>query len=140
MKVLFDQGVPVPLRPHLVDHVVETVYELGWSTLSNGDLISQAEQSEFEIFITTDQKLRYQQNLSQRKLAIVVLMSASWPRIQLHIDAVECAISTAAAGSFIEVGRVVGTWITNFGPMDRRPPVLGQFGDPFHRQVHVNDQ
>jgi hypothetical protein len=103
MNVLFDQGVPVPLRQHLSGNSVETVYNLGWSTLSNGALLAQAEQAGFEIFVTTDQQLRYQQNLAARKLAVVVLMNASWPRIQLHIGAIESAIATASAGSFVEV-------------------------------------
>lgn len=60
MRILFDQGTPVPLRDHLAGHVIETAFELGWSTLENGALLAAAEQS-FDLMITTDQKLRYQQ-------------------------------------------------------------------------------
>ena len=70
MKILFDQGTPLPLKNHLVGHEIQTAFELGWSALDNGDLIALAEES-FDLLITTDQQLRYQRNLSGRKLAIV---------------------------------------------------------------------
>ena len=63
MKVLFDQGTPVPLRRELAGHTIDTVYEQGWSTLSNGRLLTIAEQAGYDLLITTDQNLRYQQNL-----------------------------------------------------------------------------
>jgi len=71
MKVLFDHGTPVPLRRHLPGHEISTAYEMGWAKLSNGDLLAAAEKS-YAAFITTDQNLRYQQNLAGRKLAIAV--------------------------------------------------------------------
>ena len=77
MKVLFDQGTPVPLRTHFTSHHVSTAYELGWSTLKNGELLAAAESNGFEVFVTTDASLAYQQNLSNRKIAIVVL-STTW--------------------------------------------------------------
>ncbi|MDZ4717339.1 MAG: hypothetical protein SH847_02635 [Roseiflexaceae bacterium] len=61
MNILFDQGVPVPLRRALTNHGVVTVYEQGWSTLVNGQLLEVAEQQGFDVFITTDQNLKYQQ-------------------------------------------------------------------------------
>lgn len=64
MRVLFDQGTPVPLREALLDHEVSTAYERGWSTLKNGELLDAAEQNSFEVFVTTDSRLRYQQNLN----------------------------------------------------------------------------
>ena len=73
MRILFDQGTPVPLRDLLVGHVVETAYERGWSTLTNGELLDIAEGESFEVLITTDQSLKYQQNLSNRRLGIVAL-------------------------------------------------------------------
>ncbi len=63
MKILFDQGTPVPLRRHLSGHDVTTAYEAGWSNLANGDLLRVAEQAGFQVLVTTDQNLRYQQNL-----------------------------------------------------------------------------
>jgi hypothetical protein len=82
MRILFDQGTPVPLRALLPGHVVVTVYELGWSQLQNGELIRQAELAGYEAFVTTDQSLRYQQQFAGRSLAIVVLLAAGRsPRI-----------------------------------------------------------
>ena len=103
MKILFDQGTPVPLRRHLPEHSVTTAYEAGWSALSNGDLLSAAEKAGVQILVTTDQNLRYQQNLQERRIAIVVLLSTSWPRIRLSIDAVRQAINTASVGGYVEI-------------------------------------
>ncbi|WP_434685845.1 hypothetical protein [Pseudanabaena minima] len=77
MRILFDQGTPVPLRQYLTEHSVTTTYEEGWSNLSNGDLLKSAEDKGYQIFVTTDRNLRYQQNLSDRQIAIVVLLSTS---------------------------------------------------------------
>jgi hypothetical protein len=103
MKLLFDQGTPVPLRKHLLNHVVETAYERGWSNLKNGDLLSQAEAEGFDALITTDQNLRYQQNLSGRRISVVVLMTANWPRIKKHVDLVVQAIDSLRLGSYEEI-------------------------------------
>ena len=102
MRILFDQGTPVPLRDHLVGHVIETAFELGWSTLENGALLAAAEDS-FNLLITTDQKLRYQQNLAGRNLSILVLMTTSWPRIQRSLPQIPEAIDRAKPGEFLEV-------------------------------------
>jgi hypothetical protein len=59
MKILFDQGTPVPLRQHLSSHTVETAYEKGWSGLRNGDLLARAEAEGFDALVTTDQNLRH---------------------------------------------------------------------------------
>lgn len=103
MRILFDQGTPVPLRTLLSDHEVENSYDRGWATLSNGDLLTAAEAEGFDIFVTTDQNLRYQLNLSERSLAIIVLLSTSWPRIQNHIAEITGAIESATAGSYVEI-------------------------------------
>jgi len=66
MRILFDQGTPVPLRNALIGHKVLTVFELGWHHLGNGDLLNAAEDAGFEVLVTTDQRLKYQQNLSHR--------------------------------------------------------------------------
>ena len=86
MKILFDQGTPVPLRHHLTNHTVDTAFERGWATLQNGELLEISEQEGYQLLITTDQNLKYQQNLSNRLIAIIVLLSASWPRIQLRLQ------------------------------------------------------
>ena len=100
MKVLFDQGTPVPLRTHFTSHHVSTAYELGWATLKNGELLAAAESNGFEVFVTTDASLAYQQNLSNRKIAIVVLSTTSWPRIQKNITAIIQAVDIATPNSF----------------------------------------
>ena len=103
MKVLFDQGTPAPLRRTLSDHAVETAYERGWSTLQNGELIAAAEVAGFEVLVTTDKNLKYQQNLADRTLSIVVLLTTSWPRIQGSLPAVIDAINKALPSGYVEV-------------------------------------
>jgi hypothetical protein len=103
VRVLFDQGTPVPLRHHLVGHDVATAYERGWSALRNGDLLDAAERAGFTVFVTTDRSLRYQQNLSTRRLAVVILMTTSWPRIQRLIEQVIQAIDAATEPGCVEV-------------------------------------
>ena len=88
MKVLFDQGTPVPLTTHFTSHHVSTAYELGWATLKNVELLAAAKSNGFEVFVTTDANLAYQQNLSNRKIAIIVPSTKSWPRIQKNIQAI----------------------------------------------------
>ena len=78
MRILFDQGTPVPLRQHLSGHQVQTAFELGWSRLTNGDLLAAAE-GKFDALVTTDKNLRYQQSIAGRKLAVLVLPTTSWP-------------------------------------------------------------
>jgi hypothetical protein len=103
VRVLFDQGTPVPLRTHFDSHQIETVFERGWSTLKNGALPNLAQQEGFEVLVSTDRNLRYQQNLAGRKIAIVVLSSTSWPRIQKALMAVKDGIDTAMPGTIKEV-------------------------------------
>jgi hypothetical protein len=82
---------------------VETTFERGWSTFKNGELLTEAEQEGFEVFVTTDQNLRFQKNLEGRSIAIVVLSSTSWPRIQRAVSAITQTIDAALPGSFQEV-------------------------------------
>jgi len=103
MRILFDQGTPVPLRRHLHPNPVDTVAELGWSELSNGDLIAAAEREGYDLLITTDQNLRYQQNLSERKICIIVLTTTSWPRIKRNIENVLEALNSLQGTNYVEV-------------------------------------
>jgi hypothetical protein len=102
MKIIFDHGTPVPLRLQLTGHEISTAYEMGWAKLSNGDLMAAAEKS-FDTLITTDQNLRYQQNLSGRRLAILVLPTTSWPEIQRHKNNVAEAVNALKPGDFVEL-------------------------------------
>lgn len=103
MRVLFDQGTPVPLRQALTNHSVSTAYELGWATLKNGELLRSAEKRGFEVLVTTDSNLRYQQNLAARRIAVVVLSTTSWPRIRVVVEQVASAVNSASVGSYVEV-------------------------------------
>jgi hypothetical protein len=103
VRVLFDQGTPAPLRTHLPDHLVSTAYELGWGSLKNGELLQQAEIAGFEVMVTTDQNLPYQQNLGSRTIAIVVLSTTSWPRIRAFAHHIANALVSIAPGSYIEI-------------------------------------
>ena len=103
MKILFDQGTPAPLRRVLAGHVILTAFEQGWSNLQNGDLIRVAEANGFEALITTDQNLKYQQNLGDRKLAVLILPTTSWPRIQNHLDKVSAAVNSLKPGDYREL-------------------------------------
>jgi hypothetical protein len=103
VKILFDQGRPAPLRRHLPGHTVKTVYEEDWSDLSNGDLLNAAEEAGYQLLVTTDQNLRYQQNLSERNIAILVLLSTSWPRIRQHTAEIREVINTTHSGGYVEI-------------------------------------
>ena len=102
MRVLFDQGTPAPLRRALAPHEVSTAFELGWSNFENGDLLRAAE-GRFEVFVTTDQNLRYQQNLAGRQLAILVLPTTNWLEIQRHQDEVAAAVNSLRPGEYREL-------------------------------------
>ena len=102
MKILFDQGTPVPLRHALAGHEVKTVFEMGWSELENRTLLRRAEDS-FALFVTTDQQLRYQQNLAGRKLAILVLTTTSWPKMQKFLPKIVAAVEQITEGEYREL-------------------------------------
>ena len=103
VRVLFDQGVPVPLRTLLKSAEVRTAWECRWNELSNGDLIRTAEMEHFDVLVITDQNLRYQQNLSERRIAIIVLRSTSWPRIRCVGEWIAQQILAARAGMYVEI-------------------------------------
>ena len=91
------------MRASLPDHQVTTAYEMGWSLFRNGELIEAAEAHGFEVFVTTDANLKYQQNLAERRIAIVVLVSSSWPRVRLVLSSVVAGINAASEGSYTEI-------------------------------------
>ena len=102
MRIIFDQGTPVPLRSHLKHHSIDTVYECGWSNLENGELLDSIEQQGYELLITTDQNLRFQQNLSKRTFAVLVLLTTSWPKIAPHVAAIGAAVDQMTPGEYRE--------------------------------------
>jgi hypothetical protein len=103
MLILFDNGTPAPLRYALKNHVIVEAVERGWDRLGNGDLIAAAEAAGFEVLLTTDKNLRYQQNLSGRKIAFVILGNQQWPVLRRHVDRVLTAVNAATPGSCVEV-------------------------------------
>jgi hypothetical protein len=103
MRILFDQATPVPLRPYLAGHTVRTAAEQDWDRLRNGDLLSAAEEAGFDLLLTTDRNMQYQQNLAGRKLAVVILSRQQWPQLQPHVQLVVDAVNAARPGSFAEV-------------------------------------
>src|SRR5215210_8320610 len=103
MKLLFDQGTPAPLRRHLTKHAVETAYEKGWGGIGNGELLKLAEDEGFDALVTTDQNIRYPQNLSGRRISIVVLMTTSWPRTKKHAAPIAQTIDGLQPGSYLEI-------------------------------------
>lgn len=103
MRVLFDQSTPVPIRPFLAGHTVRTAEQERWKSLKNGDLLSVAQSSGFEVFLTTDKNIRYQQNLVGRTIAIVVIGRPTWPIPEDHLARVVAAVNGATPGSYTEV-------------------------------------
>ena len=103
MKILFDQGTPRPLRHSLAEHSVDTASERGWSDLDNGDLLQAAEDEGYDLLITTDQKIRHQQDLANRNIAIMVLLSTALPLIQKKVDAISTAINEMEPGKLKEI-------------------------------------
>ena len=103
MLILFDQGTPVPLRSFLTGHTVRTAAQQEWSTLANDDLLRAAEAEGFDVLLTTDKNLAYQQSLKNRKIAIVVLGNPQWPVARLHVQSIVAAINSVTPGSYVEV-------------------------------------
>ena len=103
MKILLDHCTPAPLRRYLSEHSVDTAHELGWHTLRNGALLDIAEQHGYEILVTTDQSIRHQQNWADRDIGLLLLLSNSWPRIQLHIGPIQNELNGMRPGEFKEL-------------------------------------
>lgn len=103
MRILFDNGTPRGLSRFLTGHIVEEARAHGWEELANGELIEAAEQAGFELMVTTDKNIRYQQNLEDRTLALVVLQHSQWPMVKLVTASIVAAVNAATPGSYIEV-------------------------------------
>jgi hypothetical protein len=104
MLVLFDNGTPRNIARYLIDHhTVTEARARGWDKLENGELLTAAETSGFEVILTTDRNLRYQQNLAGRKIAVVALGKGRWTLIKPHVARVVEAVNAATPGSYVEV-------------------------------------
>jgi hypothetical protein len=103
MRIILDESVPQKLRLLIEGHTVVTAWYQGWSGLQNGTLLDAAEQAGFELFITADQELSYQQNLTDRKIALVVLSTNNWDFIKAAIAKITAVIDAVTQGSYTEV-------------------------------------
>jgi hypothetical protein len=104
MLILFDHGTPRGLARELSEHSVTAAREMGWERLSNGKLLSAAEDAGFDLFLTTDQRIRYQQNLVGRKIAILVLGGSSkWTQVRLNVTRIAEAVNTSRPGTYVEL-------------------------------------
>jgi hypothetical protein len=102
-RILLDQNAPRGLRAALSEHEVQSALQVGWATLANGDLIASAEAAGFDILITADQSIRYQQNLAERRLALIVLSTNHWSIIRLQIESIRHAVGAAYPGAYVEL-------------------------------------
>lgn len=101
MKVLVDNNIPSGLIKILAEHEVFTCPKLGWTTLKNGILLMKAEDEGFDIMVTADQNLRYQQNLAQRRISIIVLGSNRWTIVKHYAEIIVSGVSAATANSYL---------------------------------------
>jgi predicted nuclease of predicted toxin-antitoxin system len=106
MRILLDECVPRPLKRKLTDYEIWTVVEMGWSGKKNGELLQLMSQEDFTILLTTDQNLRYQQNLQQAGIAVVILIALSnrLPDLLPLIPEARNALNTITPGEVIEIG------------------------------------
>ena len=106
MKILFDANTPAKLSKYFRFHDVQLATEIGWDRLPDGRLLELAEQDGFEILVTCDKNLRYQQNLTGRKIALVVLWSNRWPVIRPFVIRIATAVEFAQRGQTLELDPV----------------------------------
>jgi hypothetical protein len=102
VKVLFDECVPQPLRRLLGNFEVRTAQEAGWGRVKNGELLKRAE-GVFDVFLTADQQLKYHQNLTGRRLAILVLSTNRWPKVKAKTPEIVAAIQALRPGDYVEL-------------------------------------
>ena len=103
MLILFDHVTPSGIARFLPDHTVTKAKDQGWDTLTNGDLLAEAERAGFDVLLTADKNMRYQQNLTGRRIALVVLSTPQWPLVRLHTERIAIAVNSATPGSYVEV-------------------------------------
>jgi hypothetical protein len=103
MKILFDNGTPKPIARRLTGHDVTHARQIGWHELENGKLIERAEQAGYDVLLSTDKNIRYQQNLIGRKIALVILGNSQWPQVRMHLDRIVAAVNACTPGSYSEV-------------------------------------
>lgn len=100
MKVLLAHCVPATLRHALRFHTVVLASEMGWHGIENGELISRADDEGFDVPISSDQNIRYQQNLTGRRIALLVVLKQNWPELQPHAAKVATALDEIQPGEY----------------------------------------
>lgn len=104
MQVLFDHGTPRSLAKYLIDkHSVTEAHARGWEELENGKLLAAAESAGFDVLVTTDRNLAFQQNFGGRRIAVVVLGNSNWRIAQRYVRRIASAVSAAIPGSCVEI-------------------------------------
>ena len=104
MLILFDHGTPKGLIRVLPGHTIITAQSRGWDRLNNGALLDAAEDAALDFLLTTDRRIRNQQNLAGRKIARVVLTGTTkWARVRLHLERIAAVVNAATTGSYAEV-------------------------------------
>jgi predicted nuclease of predicted toxin-antitoxin system len=103
MRILFDHVTPSGIARFLRGHTVTKARERGWDTVSNGELLDEAERAGFDVVLTADKNMRYQQNLTGRRIALIVLSTPQWPILRLHSERIAAAVDAATPGSYVEV-------------------------------------
>lgn len=102
MKIVFDECMPQPLRHRLADFEIHTAQEMGWGRVKNGELLRRAE-GVFDVFLTADQQLKYQQNLAGRRLAILVLSTNRWLKVKAKTPEIVAAIQALRPEDYVEL-------------------------------------
>src|SRR5260221_13314499 len=100
MKILLDECVPLKVPDALPNQEVTTAQRMGWSGISNGDLLDKAERDGFQVFILADKNLRYQQNLSNRRIAILELWTNHRPTLKKHFPETRAAVEKLSPGEY----------------------------------------
>ena len=103
MRILFDHNTPKPLRRYLAEHIVDTAREKGWAELRNGNLLDNAEREGYEVLITADQSMRYQQSIARRQVGVVVLPANRWLDVEMKIGEIRNALEGIQPGELKEI-------------------------------------
>jgi hypothetical protein len=103
MHILFDHGTPSGVAASLSGHRVTEAIERGWDRISNGELLTASEAAGFDVLLTTDKRIRYQQNLARRKIVIVVLGNSTWRVVRLRLGRIASVVAEAKPGSYSEI-------------------------------------
>jgi hypothetical protein len=103
LRILLDENLPAALSRLIAGHHVTPAFEMGWGGISNGDLIAAAEAEGFEVLITADQNIRYQQNLTGRRLILIVLSTNIWPIIRANPGPILAAVEGGRPGGYVTV-------------------------------------